>query len=171
VIELPKDLPIVERDVVRLVVRDTEDKILLFHTREASEPELGTWWELPGGGIDAGETYLDTALRELREETGLSVSPAQVGVPTWRRRASFRHRNIRHVQNEVVVLVRLLGPGPGIDESERLDYEKEDYFDFKWWTIADVVASDGRFYPGNLPSLLDAFLADEEIDEPFEFWS
>ncbi|WP_218010943.1 hypothetical protein [Herbidospora mongoliensis] len=94
-----------------------------------------------------------------------------MGAPTWRRRASFRHRNTRHVQNEVVVLVRLPGPGPGIDESERLDYEKEDYFDFKWWPIADVVTSDGRFYPRNLPSLLDAFLAEEEIDEPFELWS
>ena len=65
--EVPHDLPIVERDAVRLVVRDIDDKILLFHTHEITAPELGEWWELPGGGIDEGETYLDTALRELRE--------------------------------------------------------------------------------------------------------
>ena len=73
VIELPRDLPILERDAVRLVVRDSEDRILLFHTHEITLPELGVWWELPGGGIDEGETYLDAAVRELREETGIKV--------------------------------------------------------------------------------------------------
>src|SRR4051812_21572658 len=71
--ELPRDLPILERDAVRLVVRDSEDRILLFHTQEITLPELGVWWELPGGGIDEGESYLEAAVRELREETGIRV--------------------------------------------------------------------------------------------------
>lgn len=168
---LPNDLPIVERDVVRLVVRDSEDRILLFHTRELSVPELGVWWELPGGGIDEGETYLDAAVRELHEETGIIVSPEQVGTPTWRRTAAFRHRDARHLQHEVVCQVRLDGPGPEVDEAGRFDDEKEDYFDFRWWPIAEVVASKETFYPRHVPGLLTGFLAGEEIDEPFEFWS
>src|SRR4051794_13021913 len=128
--ELPRDLPILERDAVRLVVRDSEDRILLFHTHEISLPEIGVWWELPGGGIDEGESYLEAAVRELREETGIRVSAAQVGRPRWRRTASFRHRELRHLQHEVVVEVRLDGPGATVDEGERLDYEKEDYFGF-----------------------------------------
>ena len=169
--ELPRDLPILERDAVRVVVRDSEDRILLFHTHEVTAPELGTWWELPGGGMDDGETYLDTAVRELREETGIRVSPAQVGKPSWRRTASFRHRALRHLQHEVVVEVLLDVPGTAIDEGERLDYEKEDYFGFRWWSIGEVVSSSEPFYPRRLPALLQPFLDGEEIDEPFELWS
>src|SRR4051794_41969732 len=84
VVEIPTDLPIVERDVVRVVVRDGQDRILLFHTHEISAPELGTWWELPGGGLDPGETHVDAAVRELRQEAGILGMPGAVRPPTWR---------------------------------------------------------------------------------------
>jgi len=165
------DLPIIERSAVRLVVLDADQRVLLFHTHDPDHPDLGTWWELPGGGIDPGETYVATAVRELREETGIVVTPGQVGPPTWRRRASFIHRQVRHMQDEVVMTVRLAGAGPAVDGSLRLDYEQEDYFGFRWWAVADIAASRLRFYPGRLPELLSAFLAGEQIDEPFELWS
>ncbi len=169
--DYPDDLPVIERSVVRLVVLDQRNHVLLLHTRDDSHPDLGTWWELPGGGIEPGESYSDAAIRELREETGFLVEPSQVGPPTWRRRASFRHRESRRVQDEVIVTVRLAGLGPELDESGRLDYEKEDYFDFRWWPVTDIVGSPERFYPGRLASLLRGFLAGEEIEEPFELWS
>jgi 8-oxo-dGTP pyrophosphatase MutT (NUDIX family) len=173
---VPDDLPVRRRSAVRLVVLDSFNRVLLFHTRDPFYPEQGHWWELPGGGIDAGESYLEAAVRELREETGIFIAAPQVGAPSWRRTASFRHRGTRHVQDEVIVAVRLQGAGPDVDESLRLDYEREDYFGFRWWPVAEItgVRSDSgaaRFYPGQLPTLLGPFLAGEEIDEPFEFWS
>jgi 8-oxo-dGTP pyrophosphatase MutT (NUDIX family) len=145
--------------------------MLLFHTHDPDHPDLGTWWELPGGGIDPGETYLDAAIRELREETGIVAEDSQFGPPTWRRRASFRHRQRRHLQDEVIVTLRLHIPGPDVDEAHRLDYERDDYFGFRWWPRPEVLSSKERFYPGQLPPLLDAFLRGEQINEPFELWS
>lgn len=169
---LPDDgRPVIERSVVRLVVLDTQDKMLLFHTRDLGNPDLGTWWELPGGGIDPGETYRDAAVRELREETGIIAERSRVGPPAWKRRASFRYRQERRLYDEVIVTVRLPAPAPGIDESQRLDYEKEDDFGYRWWPVPEVLSSSERFYPGNLPTLLSAFLDGQEIDEPFELWS
>lgn len=170
-IELPDDLPVIERTAVRVVVQDGCGRILLFRTRDVTDPALGDWWELPGGGIDAGETYLEAALRELREETGIIAAAHQVGPPAWRRTASFRYRHGRRLQHEVVVRVALDCAGPAVDDAERLDYEKEDYFDFRWWTVDDILASKNRFYPGRLPDILATFLVGHDIDEPFELWS
>ncbi|MFC7549334.1 NUDIX hydrolase [Plantactinospora sp. GCM10030261] len=169
--ELPRDLPVEERDSVRLVVLDREERVLLFHTREITRPEYGFWWELPGGGIDLGETYRETAVRELREETGFRITPDQVGEPTWRRTATFLFREVRRLQHEVVVPVRLTETQPAIDATEQLIEEQEDYVDFRWWSVPDIVASRERFYPGRLPTLLTPFLAGERIDEPFEVFS
>ena len=36
------------------------------------------YWDLPGGGREAGETPLACALRETREELGLDLAPAQI---------------------------------------------------------------------------------------------
>ncbi len=52
-----------------VILLDGEDRVLLV--RRGSEPYRG-YWSLPGGRIEAGEDSLSAALRELREETGVS---------------------------------------------------------------------------------------------------
>lgn len=49
-----------------LVVRD--EKILMVQALRRGS----LFWELPGGGIETGETPEETALRELQEECGLA---------------------------------------------------------------------------------------------------
>ncbi len=44
-----------------------EARILLGHRRDID------WWNLPGGGMEAGETVDEALRREVREETGLEV--------------------------------------------------------------------------------------------------
>jgi 8-oxo-dGTP pyrophosphatase MutT (NUDIX family) len=169
--ELPDDLPVVERDVVRMVVLDVHAHALLFHTRDPTCPELGEWWELPGGGIEKGEDAVDSAIRELREEAGTMATPAQVGAPAWRRDATFRYRGMRHLQHERVLTVRLEVPGPSVNGSQRVGFEDEDYFGFRWWPIDDIVDNGNRFYPESAGDPAPPAASGEEIQEPFEVWS
>ena len=169
--ELPDTLPCVERQVVRLVVLDTAFRVLLFHTHDPTYPELGEWWELPGGGIEADETYAQAAIRELCEETGIAATEAQVGAPTWQRHATFRYRGERRLQHEAVVTVHITTEAPPVDGALRVGYEDEDYFAHRWWPVDEIVVSAERFYPGRLPDLVSAHLQGEMIDEPYEVWS
>jgi 8-oxo-dGTP pyrophosphatase MutT (NUDIX family) len=159
-----------ERDAVRVVLTDGGGRVLLFHAVTSDVGPAG-WWELPGGGIHDGESYLDAAVREVREETGLLLDPAMFGPPSWRRDSTWRSRGLRRLQHELVVGAQIPGQRPAIRTDGMTANELEVYVDVRWWELADILASNERFYPGRLPELLPAFLAGEAIDEPFEFWN
>jgi 8-oxo-dGTP diphosphatase len=57
---------------VGAVIRDDARRLLLIKRGHA--PGLGLW-SLPGGRVEAGETDEQALTRELREETGLVVTP------------------------------------------------------------------------------------------------
>jgi 8-oxo-dGTP pyrophosphatase MutT (NUDIX family) len=164
-------MEVVVRDVVRAVVIEAQGRILLLRTRDPTYPELGTWWELPGGGIEPGETYADAVIRELAEETGLVIDRERVGEPVWRRSATFRYRGERRINNELVVRVDLAMDAPAVIGAGRVGFEDEDYIGHRWFSPDEIRTTDERTYPGRLPVLLDVFLSDEPIDEPFEHWS
>jgi len=55
---------------VSVIIVENE-KILLVKHRKGSR----LYWVLPGGRLEYGETFIDCAVRELQEETGLNVQP------------------------------------------------------------------------------------------------
>lgn len=57
------------------LIFNQKQQILLGHRRDID------WWNLPGGGMEAGETVDEAVCREVYEETGLEVKVEQlVGV-------------------------------------------------------------------------------------------
>jgi|RhiMethySRZTD1v2_1073278.scaffolds.fasta_scaffold300825_2 8-oxo-dGTP pyrophosphatase MutT (NUDIX family) len=165
-----RDLPVVERTAARLVVLDTAGRVLLLHVQDLSQPELGTLWELPGGGMEAGETFNQAALRELREETGIEVGPEHIDEPRWRRQVEYVYRGECRHQRELIALVRISESLLRIDDSLRVGNEREDLLGARWWSMEQITASSELFYPLSLPTVLPRFLAGESIEEPLERW-
>lgn len=163
-------IPTVERNVVRLVLLEAGGRVLLLHVRDATQPEFGTAWELPGGGIEPGEDYIQAAIRELREETGLEIEPECIVAPSWRREVSYVYRNVHRQQHEIVVAARLQEAHPAIRDTNRFDAEKDDVLGGEWWSLEEIAVSRERFYPKSLARLLPAFLRGEALSEPLEVW-
>jgi 8-oxo-dGTP pyrophosphatase MutT (NUDIX family) len=60
---------------VVLLTDETGRHCFLLTRRAAGLRNHARQWALPGGRLDPGESALDAALRELREEVGLSLDP------------------------------------------------------------------------------------------------
>jgi len=64
---------------IALTRADRENEAALLLTRRASGLRAHrAQWALPGGRCDAGETQIQGALRELREELGLDLAASEV---------------------------------------------------------------------------------------------
>jgi 8-oxo-dGTP pyrophosphatase MutT (NUDIX family) len=64
---------------IALVQADDAGETALLLTQRASGLRAhSSQWALPGGRCDAGETIMAAALRELHEELGLELTPADV---------------------------------------------------------------------------------------------
>ncbi len=55
------------------VIFNDDGKILLTKRNNPSNPEVHNKWQLPGGSVDNAEHPLDAAIREVKEETSLTI--------------------------------------------------------------------------------------------------
>jgi len=69
-----RNLEAVAVRVGSVIVVDELERVLVGQRHPAEEFESGRW-DLPGGKCESGEPYEATALRELREEFGIALSP------------------------------------------------------------------------------------------------
>ena len=146
---------------------DARGRLLLLDCTDPARPDV-RWWELPGGGVEPGEQEVDALVREVLEETGLAVSPADVGPLVWTQESTFLHRGRRHWTRCTGRVVRV-GADPAV-EPALMEDEKDTILGRRWWTSEELAATSDRFFPRNLPALLPRVLAGERVDEPFDTW-
>jgi 8-oxo-dGTP pyrophosphatase MutT (NUDIX family) len=148
-----------------LLVIDPRDRLLLMCWRHAVvRSPSGEVWITPGGGVDAGETYEQAALRELREETGITDVP--LGPCVWTREHTFDFNSVKLRQVERFYVVRI-GDVP-LTRDGWTNTEHESITDVRWWTVDEIAASDAWFAPRNLAALLPPVIAGQCGDEPID---
>ena len=110
------------------VVLFNEQKILLL--QHATDQKEGEWdlqghWDFPKGHVDKGETEIETATRELEEETGIKNI---ILLDNFRKTINYKiQKRDRKISKEVVFFIATT-----VETEINLSHEHVDYgwFDF-----------------------------------------
>lgn len=115
---------------VGVVVRDEDDRVLLVGQHRYALDAMS--WEIPEGGVPAGESALEGAVRELREETGVEAAD-------WRELARLHLSN--SVSDEAAILFTARAATHG-----EADPEGTEQLEVRWVPFEEALAMtlDGR---------------------------
>jgi len=145
------------RPAARVVMVDDHDRVLFLRAHEGESGS--TFWVMPGGGLTAGESFEEAAIREIHEETGLSI---RLGPCLWTRRHVFDWLGKHHDQFEVFFLARVSGPVP-------IGGTPDDYVHgYRWWTLRELELSDETFAPRRIAQLIAPVLRGRYPSEPYD---
>ena len=148
------------RRAARVVVLDPEGRVLLVHGHDFDDVDH-SWWFTVGGGL-GDEEPREGAVRELREETGVSADPSRLVGPVLLRSDEFQFaaRTVR--QDEVFFILAVSGEEarsarPGYDLTAA---ERETLDEFRWWRPAEIREAEAEgetFYPAGLAGLIETW--------------
>ncbi len=147
-----------------MVVLDEEKRVLLIKSRDPADPVNTSWWEIPGGGMDPGESSADCARRELREEAG--ILRAEIGPVVWTQSVQFTFAGLFFDQDEFIHVAwteQTDLAAPTLELFEAMAFQGS-----RWWHVDEVVAAETDFLPPRLPELLPALVAGELPDPPLD---
>jgi 8-oxo-dGTP pyrophosphatase MutT (NUDIX family) len=142
---------VIDRRAARVVLVDRADRTLLLRGTDPARPGL-RWWFTPGGGLDSGESPAEGAARELFEETGLRVDPAELGEPVWQQVTQFSYNHRQYRQEQEFYLLRVSEwevDTAGFDAEERLTIDEH-----RWWSAEELDATTETIFPEDLADLL-----------------
>ena len=147
------------RRAARLILADPAGRVLLFHGHDPRSPEESFWFT-PGGGVENGEDLRATAIRELREETGLRAREDQLIGPAWVRRVTTTFDGEPYHAEEWFFLMRVTqADAQAVHHNGFTQLETDTIDGHRWWTRRDLKSTSDTVYPEELADLLPALLA------------
>ncbi len=148
------------RPTARVLVLSPDGRVLLLGARLTGPDAVpaGVFlWYTPGGGVEDGESLRTAAARELAEEVGLVVDPADLEGPVWLRRHLGRFGDQLIDSRETFFVLRDVEHV--VDASGRTELERLGDEPHRWWTATEVAQTSEAFAPGDLAARLPALLA------------
>ncbi len=149
--------------VLAILERESDGKILI--TRRALDKKWAAGaWEIPGGGVLAGESSLEGVLREVREETGLDVSDCDGCEKVV---YSYRNDDPAGGDNYFMDIYHFMAAFEEYD----IDIEKSEAIDYKFASIDEITALSEKsefLHYERLMKALEAENAEGLINESIE---
>jgi 8-oxo-dGTP pyrophosphatase MutT (NUDIX family) len=134
------------RLAARVLLLDGRSRVLLFCS---ADPQGARMWFPTGGGVEPGEDLRTAGARELFEETGLTVDPADLVGPIWRRAARFVFTGVQYDQTEVFFVAR--APADfHLDTRGFTPVETASITGHAWFSADDLLTCTDTVYPREL---------------------
>jgi 8-oxo-dGTP pyrophosphatase MutT (NUDIX family) len=152
------------RPAARVVLLDRVGRIFLVNSEDPADHRKPPWWEIPGGGMDAGESSEDACRRELLEETG--IEDVEMGPCVWTQHVEFDFGGLHFDSRERIHVAWCDG---GDFKPRHLEYlEAAAFLGARWWTLDELLASEEPVLPVRLREFLPAIVRGELPDEPVD---
>jgi len=148
------------RPAARVLVVGPDDALLLFEFRA---PE-GTAWLTPGGGLRPGEPVAEAAARELREETGISAGPDELGPVVAYSEGQWSADGQVFDAHDSFFWLRVADAT--VDTSAQEDLERSLITGHRWWTVDELAATTELVYPIGVAGLLRTLLTEGRPASP-----
>ena len=117
---------------VQVVILTPENQTLVFKTNR----DRGSFWQNVTGSVDTDEDFLEAAIRELCEETGLESQNAREHIVALNTEFFFTDRKERNVHEKVYYY---FGPQWEVTMSD-------EHVDYKWMNASEVTIGFFKYH-------------------------
>ena len=136
----------------------------MINSSDPGDPSKPAWWEIPGGGIDPGETPAQAAAREITEETG--ITDFELGPCIWTQECQFTFAGMFFDSEEWIFVAHCDG---GEYRPKHLEYfEALAFKGARWWDVDALVAASDPVLPPRLREFIVPIANGELPESPID---